>query len=393
MKKVTILKSVMLAFMAAPSLLFAQLKVTSSGNVYVQRDSITGQSTLSIGSIPGMTGRYYDTWRMGIRANTYNTATTGNVIGIFGEGSQQYINNYRFSTGVWGTSNRAYQDNIQGMNYGVMGSLHNGNYGAAIYGANCDNAFFGFGQSLAGFFYGPVYIEGQLTSSEAFLSPSDMRLKRDIVAVKSAETDKGSTLDNLLSLEVLNYRLERPKRPRAIVDGVDTFEDPNEKRYASIRHYGVSAQDLQKLYPDLVVEGEDGYLSINYVELVPLLIRSLQELNKKIETMEGRASKRSASITGIHVTEKTASGKNILYQNTPNPFKELTTIRFSLADDAHDAAICIFDMSGKMLKKMPVSSGMESVSIGGYELGEGMFLYSLIVNGQEIDTKKMIITK
>ena len=62
-------------FMAAPSLLFAQLKVTSSGNVYVQRDSITGQSTLSIGSIPGMTGRYYDTWRMGIRANTYNTAT------------------------------------------------------------------------------------------------------------------------------------------------------------------------------------------------------------------------------------------------------------------------------------------------------------------------------
>ena len=46
-----------------------------------------------------------------------------------------------------------------------------------------------------------------------------------------------------------------------------------------------------------------------------------------------------------------------------------------------------------MLKKMPVSSGMESVSIGGYELGEGMFLYSLIVNGQEIDTKKMIITK
>jgi hypothetical protein len=64
-----------------------------------------------------------------------------------------------------------------------------------------------------------------------------------------------------------------------------------------------------------------------------------------------------------------------------------------LADDATNAAICIFDMSGKMLKKLPVSSGMTSVSINGWELGEGMFLYTLIVNGREIDTKRMIMTK
>jgi len=50
-------------------------------------------------------------------------------------------------------------------------------------------------------------------------------------------------------------------------------------------------------------------------------------------------------------------------------------------------------MAGKTVKKMPVSHGQNHVSIGGYELGEGMFLYSLIVNGQEIDTKKMIISK
>ena len=47
----------------------------------------------------------------------------------------------------------------------------------------------------------------------------------------------------------------------------------------------------------------------------------------------------------------------------------------------------------KTIKKFPISSGMESVYVGGYELGEGMFLYSLIVNGQEIDTKKMVISK
>jgi len=36
---------------------------------------------------------------------------------------------------------------------------------------------------------------------------------------------------------------------------------------------------------------------------------------------------------------------------------------------------------------------MNNVSIGDYELGEGMFLYSLIVNGQKAYTKKMIISK
>jgi hypothetical protein len=64
-----------------------------------------------------------------------------------------------------------------------------------------------------------------------------------------------------------------------------------------------------------------------------------------------------------------------------------------LADDARDAAICIFDMTGKMLKKLPILSGETSVSVNGWELGEGMFLYTLMVNGREIDTKRMIITK
>ena len=82
-----------------------------------------------------------------------------------------------------------------------------------------------------------------------------------------------------------------------------------------------------------------------------------------------------------------------LYQNNPNPFKEQTVIRFKLADNVQEAAICIFDMTGKTIKKLPISSGMESVSVGGYELGEGMFLYSLVVNGKEIDTKRMIISK
>ena len=82
-----------------------------------------------------------------------------------------------------------------------------------------------------------------------------------------------------------------------------------------------------------------------------------------------------------------------LYQNTPNPFTERTEIRFTLPDDAQNAYIYIFDMQGKMLRQIPVDASMQSVTINGYELSAGIYLYSLAVNGQEIDTKRMILSK
>jgi hypothetical protein len=127
--------------------------------------------------------------------------------------------------------------------------------------------------------------------------------------------------------------------------------------------------------------------------MVPLLLRSIQELKQELDELKGGSEFKTRSTNDETPGFSAINTDNVLYQNIPNPFKEQTVIRFKLADNVQEAAICIFDMTGKTLKKLPVSSGMESVSIGGYELGEGMFLYSLIVNGQEIDTKKMVILK
>ena len=164
-------------------------------------------------------------------------------------------------------------------------------------------------------------------------------------------------------------------------------------KMVSRRHFGLDAEELQKVYPDLVLEGQDGYLAVNYVELVPLLIRSIQELKQELDAVKGSPQAKTRSVSVESADFNTAASANVLYQNTPNPFKEQTVIRFRLAENVQDASICIFDMTGKQLKKLPISSVMGSVSFGGYELGEGMFLYSLIVNGQEIDTKKMVITQ
>lgn len=200
-----------------------------------------------------------------------------------------------------------------------------------------------------------------------------------------------------MKINVLSYNYKKHEVPEAERDTIqETSIRAYDKKWesdAKERHYGLSAQELREIFPDLVKEGQDGYLGVNYVELVPLLIRSIQELKQELDEVKGEAKAITRSVNDESAYFNAVGAANVLYQNTPNPFKEQTIIRFSLADDVRDASICIFDMTGKTIKKLPISSGMESVSIGGYELGEGMFLYSLVVNGQVIDTKRMVISK
>ena len=129
--------------------------------------------------------------------------------------------------------------------------------------------------------------------------------------------------------------------------------------------------------------------------MIPILVQSINELNGKIEQLTKEKASLTRSIDNKESVEEShiSENRNILYQNTPNPFKEQTIIRFSLAENTTNATICVFDMTGKMLKHIPVTASEHSVTVNGWELGEGMFLYSLVVGGHEVDTKRMIITK
>lgn len=52
-------------------------------------------------------------------------------------------------------------------------------------------------------------------------------------------------------------------------------------------HYGLIAQELAEIFPDLVVKNpaEDFY-RVKYIELIPILIKGIQELTKRIEKLE-----------------------------------------------------------------------------------------------------------
>jgi hypothetical protein len=55
--------------------------------------------------------------------------------------------------------------------------------------------------------------------------------------------------------------------------------------------------------------------------------------------------------------------------------------------------IAVLDLNGKMLLQFNNLKGASQVTINGNTLQAGMYLYSLVVNGQETITKKMILTK
>ena len=198
-------------------------------------------------------------------------------------------------------------------------------------------------------------------------------------------------------------------RETAAIDEADTVtEDMQETEEAEENiieqqrlaksHYALDAEQLESLFPDLVYEQEDGTKAINYIEMIPLLVQSISELSAEVARLTGSGGNvRKAPEVGITAT--TAAVSRSMYagatlrQNTPNPFTERTTIGFTLPDDARNAYVYIFDMQGKMQKQLPVDPPMQSVAINGYELQPGLYLYSLVIDGQEIDTKRMILSK
>ena len=366
-------KILFMLLLAAPLAMLAQFKVNSDGNALL-----------------GPTGYnfYTNTPVIKMELNSLHTGTSDNI-GLQSSAIMTGTSYSKVAIGVLGSAG----DGMQGRNMGVMGYLRGLKNGAGIYGTIYSTLDVNIPGAYAGYFYGDTKVSGTVYADN-LVNTSDIRLKENIESV-SEKLGESRFLDRIAGIDVLEYNLK--DRTAELFPNSES-DKPDEKvtefmtRENAKRHYGVSAQDLQQLFPNLVVESQDGYLAVNYIELVPVLIRSIQELKAELDGARnaGEVYKSRGGATGISPSAQTG---NVLFQNTPNPFKEQTVIRFSLADDARDAAICIFDMTGKMLKKLPISSGETCVAVNGWELGEGMFLYTLLVNGQEIDTKRMILSK
>ena len=302
-----------------------------------------------------------------------------------------------YSYGVLGSAGGSFE----GRNFGVAGFL-NDTYGTGIFGSSQGGyPNITFNGAYAGFFHGDVYTTGSIYTSSVY-TPSDYRLKSDIKSVSN------SCLDKVLDMNIVEFKYkQREIEPVEAVEKttvskrlLESKDEPTawyeeDKAFMKNKHYGLIAQELQEIYPDLVVEGDDGFLGVNYIEIIPLLIRSIQELNAKVEQYEnGNAPIKKAATRSAEEATDIAAVVTTLYQNEPNPFTETTVVRCDVAEDVVKADLYIYNMNGEQIAEYAVTGrGATGVTIDGGSLNAGMYLYALIADGKVIDTKRMILTK
>ncbi|MGZ3932071.1 MAG: tail fiber domain-containing protein [Bacteroidia bacterium] len=215
---------------------------------------------------------------------------------------------------------------------------------------------------------------------------SDKNIKDNIATIDSASS-------KINKIRGVTYKLKKE------------LQNPS---YGPASEYmGVIAQEVEAVAPQVVKTFKDGTKGVCYEMLVGLLIQGMKEQNAKIAQMESelnsccatKSSNRSAGPAQGSTPDPTASsttgdGGSYVKQNTPNPFNKETSIDYYISEKAAEAGILIFDMNGKLLKTLKLNGrGSGSVSISASDLQPGMYFYSLIVNGKEIDTKKMILTE
>ena len=276
---------------------------------------------------------------------------------------------------------------IYGNNFGVCTSLDGTENGAGIYASSglYPEGFTMNGQ-YAGYFNGNVNVVGTLTATTV-TQTSDYRLKENIRQLE------GGNLSKLMDMNVVKYRLKNyevnvddsVKRPHYAFD--------NDNPLLKSDHYGLIAQELKELYPELVVENGDGYLSVNYTELIPILIKSVQELKAKVDELEIN-SEMSPKRDNQGVDYGLPTLQAALYQNDPNPFTENTIVKCLIPREVSNAALYIYDMNGRQIDSIIIAErGDISLTIEGSSLDAGIYLYSLITDGVVVDTKRMILTK
>ena len=53
--------------------------------------------------------------------------------------------------------------------------------------------------------------------------------------------------------------------------------------------YGVIAQEVRDVFPDIIDQHPDGSLMVDYKQFVPILIEAVKELKQEIATLKGES--------------------------------------------------------------------------------------------------------
>ena len=107
------------------------------------------------------------------------------------------------------------------------------------------------------------------------ISGSQIEASGDVIAFGSSDK---RLKDNIQPISEPLYKLSKV--------GGYTFDWNDKQDTYEGNDVGVVAQEIEEILPQLVTTRDTGYKAVKYEKIVPLLIESIKELNKKVEDIE-----------------------------------------------------------------------------------------------------------
>jgi uncharacterized protein YxeA len=265
---------------------------------------------------------------------------------------------------------------------GAYLKIGTGSHGFNMYPSSAHNGDIGYQYSFYSANVDYVYSNGVLLTS-------DLKFKSNVKSL-----DAAMPLIKKLRPVSFDYNFDYSKVENDIMRTKLLNDDKN--------RLGFIAQEVQKILPQSVkVKDSDSTLCLRMDDFIPLLVKGMQEQSVKIDSLKSVIEElktiqnqlKSATIsTGIatNLSENQAS----LDQNIPNPFSKETRIGCTIPESSTSSVLYIYNMNGTQLQQYNVNGkGKQTVIISGHSLEPGMYLYALVVDGKEVDTKRMILTK
>lgn len=256
----------------------AQIEIGSDGHVGIGTSPPTGY-TLRVDDVQGS----------GDRRGIYGRTEQGDrAYGVFGQTENPSNNGY----GVYGRAVGGANANLAITGYGDGGNTA---YGAYLYtgSASTEYGVYASSSGYAGYFSGDVVYTGSLTSS------SDRKFKTNVESLGGGDVGAQRTGASGVLQRVLKLR-------------PSTYEYASDDAYAHMnfpegRQYGLVAQEVEDVFPDLVHEARQPgapavndagvltgegeatrFKSVDYVQLIPVLIQAVQEQQATIERQQAQ---------------------------------------------------------------------------------------------------------
>jgi len=128
--------------------------------------------------------------------------------------------------------------------------------------------------------------------------------------------------------------------------------------------------------------------------------QQIEDLQQENEALKARLVKLESMVQQlapdsgkVDINSQTSTLTNArLEQNQPNPSSGSTVVRYFIPETVRQAELRVTDSAGKLLKSVAIQSrGEGQTAFDATTLSSGNYQYSLFLDGQLIDTKKMLL--